>query len=122
MSTIGFINRKDEVRTYTWNGQSIEVSNGEVLTQSANEFRKRTAKGNNLTVTTLTKKNWESAARIHADKAGFWKTASERQIALLPKEGTTNPEPELKIVQDWIDGEKGGFEGAFNNVTRHSKR
>lgn len=109
-NTIGFRNRNDEVRTYAWNGETIEVSNGEVINQSANALRAKTAKGReSLQVTELTKKNWEKAARVHADRDGFFKTASEREITLLPKEGEGNKEPRLKIVQDWLEAERGAF-------------
>lgn len=107
---VAFSNYHNKIRIYTWNGTSIETNEGEVLTESANAYLKRTARGENKKIAALTSKNWEKAARAHADRDGFFKQTSERDLAALTA-GThkVTTEPDFQIVKKWLDHERGCF-------------
>lgn len=100
-----FKNRKNHLIAYRFENGVLYCSNGEQITKSANEYRKRTAKGDNLKVTGVTSANWKATARIHADSLGFFKSVDTLAADKLDINNLPQPEDDginiYTIVKEW---------------------
>ena len=67
-----FKDKKDRLIGYRFEKDTLFCTNGEQIIKSANHWRKRTAKGENLKVVKVTKSNWKRTAKVHADRLGFF--------------------------------------------------
>lgn len=109
ISQIAFRDRQDNCIICQFDGDKVLLSNGEVITESANAHRKRTFKGDNLKVAKITRKNWQAAARAYCDKIGYFKSVDTLEAERLdfdnPPAGIEETEAPFEFIQDWAKSE-----------------
>lgn len=110
---VAYKDRKDRIIAYKFEDGQLICSTGEIVTESANQHRKRTAKGENLKVNKITKKNWKTATRQHADKIGFCKKVDTSIAEFLDFDNLPQPETidetPFAFIEEWAKKERGLF-------------
>lgn len=106
ITQIAFKDRLGQVIVAKFDNNKVLLSNGEIITESANAHRRRTQKGNNLKINPITKKNWERATVVFCDKTGFSIRVPQIQAERMDFDNPPQPKTLDTTPFAWIENIK----------------